>query len=211
MKRKSPSDRVKATRIRKLIAEGEATEDDEAWLNEYESGVPGGIPIDAGPVNASASERITYTEERAAAQGDHIHPEAYAGIARAEGLRADTLLRICTDRIIECNDQYRLLAQICLERTVAIETAHVQILDAIREERLARVDAEVETRMAEMANDMAGGDDEMKGMIQMAIAAWNARNGGGQQGQVAGKGKKPAAIPKKRAKVKDKRALGTID
>jgi len=204
---KSPADRVKATRIRRKIEEDDATDDEIAWLETYESTDADGVMRDMPIGGKSASERITYTEERAAAEGDHPHPDAYAAMTTAEGLRADTLMRITTQALITCNEQYRLMADICLQRTIAIENAHVSMLEAIRDERLARIDAEGEARMAQVAADMADGDKEMETMLKMAMQAWALRSQGAQTAPA----KKGKVGSQKRAKVKKERPLGSID
>jgi hypothetical protein len=159
---KSPADRVKAARLRhRLEEEGELGPDDAAWLNAYTS--------PAAANSSQSAERVVHIEERsAAAQGDHVHPDAYAAIATAEGLRADTLLRIVTSALIECNNQYRLMAGHLLERTTQIEEAHVAMLEAVRESHLAATDAQAEARAIAAA---AGEDNELAEMLQFIMMA----------------------------------------
>jgi hypothetical protein len=191
----SGRDRVKAHRIRSKQERGEElTTDEEAFLENYPED-----PHAPAPANASASEKITYTEERAAAQGDHPHPDAYAAVATAEGLRADTLLKIASQAMIQCMEQHRIMSGILLDRTIAIENAHVQMLDVIREERMARIEAEGEARIAELANEVGGGDQELTEMIKLIGMAIQNRD--------------PKAIAKakqKRKKSKNSRPLGSI-
>lgn len=153
----SRPDYVRASKLRKRINEGDQlSEDDAAWFENYEASkkTPG------RPFSASASERITYTEERAAATGDHLHPEAYAAMARAEGLRADTLLRIAADALVRCNEQYSNMMAHLLERTTAIETAHVAMLESVREHYIARTEAEAEAIKMQHAIEMANAGEE---------------------------------------------------
>jgi len=163
-KTKGP-DYVRASRLRKRVTQGEELEeDDAAWFESYESAKgKQGRP----PINASASEKITYTEERSAAQGDHPHPIAYEGMVRAEGLRADTLLRIVADALIRVNDQYATMNAHLLQRTTAIEEAHVAMLHEVREHFLARVNAEAEA-------------------IQLQQLLQSGGEGGGELGQLLG-------------------------
>jgi hypothetical protein len=152
-------DYVRASKIRKRVSQGdELTEDDAVWFESYEASkkTPGRPPT----ANASASEKITYTEERAAATGDHLHPEAYGAIARAEGLRADTLLRISADALVRCNEQYANMMVHLLARTTAIEDAHVAMLESVREHYIGRAEAEAENIRMQTAMEIAGGAEE---------------------------------------------------
>lgn len=161
------AERVKASRARRKMAEGEPLTDDEAAnLEEYEASKPPGK-------NRSASSRVVHLdiEEQAAAEGNHVHPEAYAAIARSEGLRADTLLRIVTDRLIECNDQYLRLMTHMMERSSRLEDAHIGLLEAVRESHLSRIDAEAELRMQQSIDKAAGGDGELGEMLKLLLMA----------------------------------------
>jgi hypothetical protein len=186
---KNGAERVKASRIRKKRAlEPELVDADEAaFLDDYED-VEGG-PLDAsGPVDASAStERVVHIEERkAAAQGSHLHPDAYAAVATATGLRADTLLRICTTALVEANNQYRLMTEHLLARTTQIESAHVAMLETVRENYLARIEAEAENRMLAAAG---GGEGEMGELLELLKFGLAAR----EHHQATTKGKKKPA------------------
>ncbi len=160
-------DYVKASKLRKRIAEGDDLSEDEiTWFESYEATkqVRGRPTIDHP--NASASEKITYTEERAMAQGDHPHPVAYESMVRAEGLRADTLLRISADALVRCNEQYHHMMVHLLDRTSRIEDAHVAMLESVREHYIARAEAEVETiKMQQLLE--AGADGEEGGLGQL--------------------------------------------
>lgn len=169
---KSPADRVKARRIReKQTVNAEPITDDEAaFLEDYEAS---SRPPQRRGRSASARKVHLDIEEAAEAEGDHIHPEAYAAVARSEGLRADTLLRIVTDKLIACNDQYMKLMLHMMERSTRLEDAHVALLEAVREQVLARVDAEAQARMLAAAGEGEGGGtmQEMLALLQLAAEA----------------------------------------
>jgi hypothetical protein len=161
-------DYVRASKLRKKLTEGdELEEDDAAWFESYEASKQRqGRP----PINASASEKITYTEERAAATGDHPHPVAYEGMVRAEGLRADTLLRIAADALVRCNEQYAVMNAHLLDRTTAIEDAHVAMLESVREHYIARAEAEAENIRMQHTIEMAGAGGEEGSELQQILA-----------------------------------------
>jgi len=164
---KSPSERVKTARIRRKAHEGIPLSDDEsAHLDNYEESLP-------STKGKSASSRVVHLdiEEQAAAEGDHPHPEAYAAIARSEGLRADTLLQIVTSKLIACNDQYLRLMTHMMERSTRLEEAHVGLLEAVREQVLQRIDAEAHARMLQSAGGEDGGMGELLQLLQLAQEA----------------------------------------
>jgi hypothetical protein len=154
---KSPADRVKAKRLRELDPE-ELTEDQAAWLEQYEATQKG------GKVGRSASSRLIHIEEQAAAEGDHVHPDAYAAVARADGLRADTLFRLQSEAWQAMNAQMMQMFAFFTERTVRIEEATAGILEAARESFIARTQAEGEIlklrTLAELRELQANGDDD---------------------------------------------------
>lgn len=192
---KPVAERVKANRIRNKASQGIPLSDDEAaTLEEYEEAVP-------PAKNRSASSRVVSLdiEEHAAAEGNHLHPEAYASIARSEGLRADTLLRIVTDRLIACNDQYLRLMLHMMERSTRLEDAHIGLLEAVRDSHLSRIEAEGEALMAKRIDGAADGDGELAEMLKFVLLA--------RQNETAG----PVAKKKRRVKAKDKPTLGDVD
>jgi len=173
-------DYVRASKIRKRVAQGdELTEDETVWLESYEAAKK--TPGRPTTINASASEKITYTEERAAATGDHPHPVAYEGMVRAEGLRADTLLRISADSLVRCNEQYHHMMIHLLDRTTRIEDAHVAMLESVREHYIARAEAEAENirmqHMIEMGNGEEGSElSQLLGYLMQAKAQKDAHD-----------------------------------
>jgi len=188
---KQVSDRVKASRLRKKLESGlELSEDEEAWIENYEDTKP-------QKAGRSASERVVHIEERAAAEGDHEHPEALAAAVRAEGLRADTLLNIVTSKLIQCNDQYMRVFEYMMERSLKLEEAHIALLEVVRDSHLARIKAEGEALQAQY--DTGGGDSDMAEMLELLKVAKELRA-------------QNATNPKKKVKDKGKeKPLGSID
>lgn len=197
------ADRVRASKLRRKLAEGdEVAVDDQVWYEDYERAKRGHKtkaevldPPDPS-INMSASEKITYTEERGAAQGTHVHPAAYEGMVRAEGLRADTLLRIVADALIRVNEQYGNMNAHLLARTTAIEEAHVAMLHEVREHFLARVNAEAEAsdlrRLVESGGD--GEHSELAQLIAYVMQA-KAQKDAAEAGQPKSKKKKAKVKP----------------
>jgi hypothetical protein len=195
---KPVAERVKASRIRRKAVEGIPLSDDEAAsLEDYESSKP---PQRKGK---SASSRVVHLdiEEQAAAEGDHVHPEAYAAIARSEGLRADTLLNIVTNRLMQCNEQYLILLTHCMERSERLENAHIGLIEAMRDSHLARIEAEGEAKIAQQIAESAGDDDELASIMKMLAPVIAARMGKAQDKDAKSK-------PKRK---KPEKPLGSID
>lgn len=186
---KPVAERVKAHRIRKkAIVEGVPLSDDEAAnLDDYESSK---APGRRGR-SASARKVDLHIEEAAEAEGDHLHPEAYAAVARSEGLRADTLLNIVTNRLIQCNDQYLILLTHAMERSERLENAHVSLIEAMRDSHLARIEAEGQARVAQQIAESAGGDDELGKILELLAPVIAAKIGQAKPAKSKGKRKEP--------------------
>lgn len=154
------ADRVKAYRLRKKAEAGEElSTDEQAFLDSYPAGR-----------SAASSRKVVHIEEEhdAAAEGDHRLPEEYAKVVTAEGLRADTLLRIVVDATFRQNEMYMQMVEHLLDRTTRIEEAHVSMLEAVREHYLARVDAEAQ---AQLVSEVAGDDNELASMLKFMLDA----------------------------------------
>ena len=194
---KSPSDRVRASRLRNAIGRGDEISDDDAAFFELHTGAPPVRPLDAAAVadragrSASASKVVEFrSEERAAAaEGSHVHPDAYAAIARSEGLRADTLLRVAADAMIRVNQQAFALVELCYARLEAVETAHVGMMNAVRDHYLARTEAEAnQIRLQEMSELGGGENGEFMQFMGFMQEAWKHKRG--ENGNGNGKGSK---------------------
>lgn len=173
---KNPAERVKTARIRKKAVEGiPLTDDEAAHLEDYEATAQ---PPQTRGRSASARKVDLHIEEAAEAEGDHLHPEAYGAMARAEGLRADTILRIMQNALIACNEQYMKLMVHMMERSTRLEDAHVGLLEAVRTQVLARVDAEAEARaLAQLPGGEDGSAAELLGFLQLAMQARENQKG----------------------------------
>lgn len=179
-------------------------EDDAAFLDNYDETKS---KIQEASKGSSASERVIHfdMEERAAATGDHVHPDAYAAVARSEGLRADTLMRIFADGMIRVNDQYFRMFEHLSKRTEMLEDKHIEMLDAVRTHYLAR--AESDASMVAMRAAAEGGEDsEDMQMMKMVLEVLKA--------QQEAKKNAPAVSPKEKRKRKSRKKsapLGSID
>lgn len=193
---KSGADKVRAHRVRAAAARGPVSDDDAAFLESYQAPLDAASVADgAAAANASASaSRTVHIEERAAtAQGNHVHPDAYAAIARSEGLRADTLLRVSADAMIRVNQQAFALVELCYARLEAVETAHVGMMNAVRDHYLARTEAEAnQIRLQEMAQLGDGENGEFMQFMGFMQEAWKHQreNGNGNGGRAKRKKKK---------------------
>ena len=197
-------DYVRASKLRKRVAAGdELSDDDAAWFDSYEQAkAPRGRPPIDPSVNASASEKITYTEERATAQGNHPHPVAYESMVRAEGLRADTLLRISADALVRCNEQYARMMEHLLARTTAIEESHVAMLDSVREHFIARMEAESEAIQLQTA--LAAANDGEHGELGQMLAYLMQAKAQQAQQEATPEGRRQSRLAAMRAKRKKK-------
>jgi hypothetical protein len=197
------ADRVRASKLRKKIDAGEkVAQDDQTWYQDYEQAKRGHRtksdmldPPDPS-INASVAEKITYTEERSAAQGNHPNPVAYEGMVRAEGLRADTLLRIVADALCRVNSDYMTMNAHLLARTTAIEEAHVAMLHEVREHFLARVNAEAEaSQMRSMLESGENGEEsQLAQLVGLVIQAQQNQAQATQLGEAKQSKKKKAKV-----------------
>jgi hypothetical protein len=103
-------------------------------------------------------------EERQAAVGTGAAAEiaAAGAAAREEGRRIDYLTHTGIDALVKACDLHEKMARTLLERTTALEEVHLSMLDAVREQYLARTQAEVDAMQAGTTeNQEAGGFDAM--------------------------------------------------
>lgn len=138
----NPGNRTKAYRLRSKARKGDTvTPEEAAWLSDYEQAQAHGQSF-----GASASERVVHVEERSAAVGTGSAAEvaAAAALAREEGRRIDYLARSGMDALVKACDMYQRMAEAMLARTQALEEVHLAMLDSVRENYLARTQAEVD-------------------------------------------------------------------
>lgn len=146
------SERSKAYKLRAAQRRGVALDSvDQAWLDAYDERQRNG-GVDVG---ASATERLVHIEERAAAAGTGSAAEtaAAAALAREEGRRIDYLTKAGMESLIHACTMYRNMADAMLARTQALEEVHLAMLDSVREQYLARTQAEIDA----MQKDDSGG------------------------------------------------------
>lgn len=157
----TPSNRVRASSLRaRLKAGGFLTPEDAAWLSDYEEARARDRDLRNGVVGASRSHKVEYSEETAESVGTGAAAEvaAAAAMSREEGRRYDSLLSVGITALRTAVDTYSKMCNHMLERNRELERSHVQMMDAIREHTIARIDAEAE--VAQLAKEAeAGGSD----------------------------------------------------
>jgi diphthamide synthase subunit DPH2 len=106
----------------------------------------------------SASRRVVSLDideqSVAAGTGSAASEAASAGVlAREEGRRLDYLSRVGIEAMSRACQLYERMASSLLERTKALEEVHLAMLDAVREQYLARTQAEIDAMRAEAHNE----------------------------------------------------------
>jgi len=159
----SPPERARAYRLRAKLRHGDALEpEDAAWLSDYEK------TRDEG---ASASEKITHTEERRIATGTGAAAETAAAAAfeREAGRREDSLAKIGIEALREACVAYRDMMKELRVRNRDLEEVHLAMLDAVREQYHARTQAEIDKMQAE-----AAAEEQQDPLTKMAADAGGA-------------------------------------
>jgi len=157
----NPGERTRAYRLRAKLRKGEELDPaDLLWLTEYDA-------RQAGTRGASASERIINIEERAMSVGTGAAAEAAAAaaVAREEGRRIDYLTKSGMEALVHACDMHRRMAEAMLRRTEVLEEVHLAMLDSVREQYLARTQAEVNAIGAEES-----GEGDIKAMLTSLLA-----------------------------------------
>ena len=185
---KPVADRVRAHRVRERERNGkEVSDDDAAYKDDYEataSPSAAAAAFAAAGRSASASKVTEFRQEEraAAAEGSHLHPDAYASIARSEGLRADTLLRVASSALIQVNQQAFALVELCYKRLEAVETAHVGMMHAVRDHYLARTEAEAQQIRLQELHNLESEEGQFAQFMQfMELAAKHKKSGSGKK------------------------------
>jgi hypothetical protein len=153
-----PSDRARAYRLRRRAPDA-ITDEDRTWLAGY----------DARLQNTRAVEVIEHREERSIATGDAALPDASAELARAEGMRVDTLLQIATNGLERALSAHERMTAMMLGKVEALMTAQVSLVNAVREQVLARTAAEVE--LAHATSEPGDETTEVIGLVRDMIEA----------------------------------------
>ena len=149
----NPAARQRAYRIRRKISNGKPVEpEDAAWLHDYER---------AQSKGASASRRVSYTEEEHAAVGTGSAAEvaASAAMVREEGRREDSLADKGMDAMERANNRLEKMVDFCMARMQVLEDSHLDMWAKHRESRMREVDAEVALIEAQAANE--GKEDDL--------------------------------------------------
>lgn len=171
-------DRTRAYRLRAKVKQGETLDPaDQLWLAEYEERQRG---VGHGSIGASATERIINIEERAAAVGTGTAAEAAAAaaMAREEGRRIDYLAKTGIEALVKSFEMQVKMNEVMLQRMVQMEDVHLAMLGTVRENYLARTQAEVDLMQAQSEE---GG--EVNQLVQLLMA------------RLAGGGTAPPTLP----------------
>ena len=112
---------------------------DAAWLREYD-----------GAKRQHATEKITHTEERTLQQatGEAATLDASAALARAEGVRVDTLVSLATNGLTVALDYHQAMSSMLLERVSDLMASQATLIESCGAHYLARIDAEAAARTA---------------------------------------------------------------
>ena len=143
----------RAMRLRAKIQRAQAvSQADMAWLQTYEAtrknngnGTPGNPSTGR---SAAKSRKVSYTEEesQAAAEGtgDAAAIAAGAMVARAEGERLDSILKIGVSALEKACEAYRSMCESLLAERQADAATHWASLESLRAHFLDRAEAEAE-------------------------------------------------------------------
>lgn len=172
------ADRQRAYRLHRMPAEKRSAPD-AAWLKEYE-----------GSKRQHATEKITHTEERTLQQatGEAATLDASAALARAEGVRVDTLLALATNGLTTALDYHQAMSSMLLERVSDLMASQATLMESVGTHYLARVDAEAAAITAAAASE-----DPLSTFAMSAL----------QGAMENGKKKKPPPKRKRTATAKD--------
>lgn len=168
----TPSNRVRASQLRAKIRLGAIlSPEDTAWLADYDNDrAKTADSKAAASIGASRARKVSYTEEEAESMGTGAAAEtaAAAAMSREEGRRYDSLISVGITALRQAVDTYAKMCNHMMDRNAQLETSHVAMMDAIRENYLARVSAEGETERALKAAEDAETAGEKDGIGQLA-------------------------------------------
>jgi hypothetical protein len=151
----TPPERARAYRLRAKMRKGDTLEaEDAAWLGSYEQSAGDGD----GAFGASASSKTIHVEEKRAAVGigaSAAEIAAHAALAREEGRRIDYLTEAAVKALAAAAEQsreaaalYRDMVKDLRRHTSSLEEVHLSMLDAVRDQYLARTQAEIDAMAA---------------------------------------------------------------
>jgi hypothetical protein len=161
----SPANRARAAKLRiRQRADGVLPEDDAVWLAGYEDAR--GVASEARQARgASRAHKVSYTEEsaEAASEGDTSGADVQAmqaagTMAREEGRRYDSLIGVSITAMARVAEMYDKMMTHILVRNNQLETAHIGMMNAYRENFLSRVEAEAD--LATLQREAENGDKD---------------------------------------------------
>jgi hypothetical protein len=160
--------RNRAYKIRAAIRNGESISDeDAAWLEEYEANQKKPPAFGASQSLRKLSVDLEESQQ-AVGTGDAAEAAAAGQLAFQEGRRIDYLSRIGVDALKDACKMYREMATIMKERMVELEHVHLEMLESVRAQYLARTQAEINEMQAEaearQLGEKEGGGDEITRM-----------------------------------------------
>jgi hypothetical protein len=170
-------DRAKAYRLRKLAKRTKLMPVDALWLAEYEENQQQ-KPKDVGASRSRSGRRIHLdVEEHAEAEsvgtGAAAAAAAAALAAKEEGRRLDSLTIESVGALKEAVGVYRDMCLSMRRRMESLEEIHIEMLDAVRTQYLARTQAEINA----MEASSAGGDAMTKMAETMLPHLFNGKHG----------------------------------
>lgn len=154
----NPAARAKATRLRRKVEEETATPEEIAWLDDYER------RRTSTSKGASASRKVSYTEEEHAAVGTGTAAEvaAHAAYAREEGRREDSLADKGMAALDRAFARQEKLVDFMMARMQLLEDSHLSMWAAHRDSRIREVDAEIALMKSEAEGE--GKEDNISAM-----------------------------------------------
>lgn len=159
-------DRTRAYRLRAKVKKGEELDPaDQLWLAEYEEKQAG---TGHGSIGGSMSERIVNVEERFAAAGTGTAAEAAAAaaMAREEGRRIDYLLQAGLGALTKSFEMQVKMNELMMQRMETMTDVHLGILGTMREQYIARTQAEIDLMQAQEGNEV----NELLGILMQRLA-----------------------------------------
>lgn len=155
-------DRAKAYRLRKELKAGTIKPIDKLWLANYEDEAAKHARrhVDVGASRSKSGRKVEFKMEEAAeheavGSGSAAVAAASAALAaREEGRRLDSLTIEAVGALKEAVNVYQSVCLTMRRRMEVLESSHVEMLEAVREQYLARTQAEINA----LETAQAGGD-----------------------------------------------------
>jgi hypothetical protein len=154
-------DRAKAYRLRKEAKKGKLAPVDALWLGEYDEKAEARAKAsDRGASRWQSGRKVKFEmeeheEAEAVGTGAAAAAAAQALAAREEGRRLDSLTVEAVGALKAACDVYRDVCLSMKERMEVLEGTHIEMLGAVRDQYLARTQAEINA----MEAASQGGDE----------------------------------------------------